>query len=573
MKATIKLHSIKQIKLFFVLTLFAILTVLIMLSPSWAATYYVNASNGNNNNDGLSPSTAWKTIAKVNSSNFQPGDYILFKRGEIWREQLIVRSSGNSGNPISFEAYGSGDKPVINGTDLISGWISLQPNVWKATYSKQPIQVFFDGVRGKKESSISTLNSENVWYWESNILYVYNTSGPPTLYTSPGVEADRDQNGIEIFGQDWIVIKDIHAYAGRHGFLVGYDSDNITIDSVHASYNYRRGIFIYQYFTSDNNCDTGIVKNSEVEWQGGIGISVVGKTPNWTLQNNAVHHTCSLDIDNFWHYQTAGINAFGEDVTNLLVEKNHCYENNPAHLMGPRGAGIWMDTVGDGLIVRMNDVHSNHLVGILIEVTSNAQIYYNISYKNIGEKSCSGLTIIGRPDVVANGNKIYNNVCYGNDPYGIRIDSSGDAYNIISNNIVKNNISVGNTLRNLVARNGGNNDGSRGSSNVYKYNCFGVDSTGFIEWALGNVHNTYDTWEAVYEASNSVRADPRFTNDSNNDYSLQEDSPCIDAGADVGLAQDYLGNSLAGTAWDIGAYEYGKLSPPVNIQIISISNF
>jgi len=65
-----------------------------ILSDAWAATYYVDATNGNDSNNGISGLTPWKTIAKVNASNFNPGDQILFKRGEVWREQLIVPSTG-----------------------------------------------------------------------------------------------------------------------------------------------------------------------------------------------------------------------------------------------------------------------------------------------------------------------------------------------------------------------------------------------------------------------------------------------------------------------------------------------
>jgi len=42
----------------------------------------VDATNGNDRNNGTSPSTPWKTIAKVNASRFYPGNQILIKRGE-----------------------------------------------------------------------------------------------------------------------------------------------------------------------------------------------------------------------------------------------------------------------------------------------------------------------------------------------------------------------------------------------------------------------------------------------------------------------------------------------------------
>ncbi len=92
MKPSRIFEPIKQIKLFFMLTLFFILAAFFMSSKSWAATYYVDATNGNNSNNELSMSSSWKTIVEVNASRFQPEDLILVKRGE----------SGSKVKPISF---------------------------------------------------------------------------------------------------------------------------------------------------------------------------------------------------------------------------------------------------------------------------------------------------------------------------------------------------------------------------------------------------------------------------------------------------------------------------------------
>jgi hypothetical protein len=59
-------------------------------------------------------------VADVNAASFSAGDSVLFKRGCTWREQLTVPSSGSSGNPITLGAYGTGDKPIINGADDIT---------------------------------------------------------------------------------------------------------------------------------------------------------------------------------------------------------------------------------------------------------------------------------------------------------------------------------------------------------------------------------------------------------------------------------------------------------------------
>jgi hypothetical protein len=549
-------------KLFIILSIF---TLLLTGSMGFGATYYVDATNGNDSSNGISPYYAWRTIEKVNASKFYAGDYILFKRGEIWREQLIVSSSGTSQSPIVFGSYGQGKDPILNGTNLATDWRNEGDNKWSTMLKKEPTQIFFNKSRGIEQSSIQDLDNENEWFWSNSKLFIYTELHPSTTYTPSGVEVDRDTSCIEISNVDSVIIQNLHAYAGRHGFYVSNNSNNIIIDGVHASYNYRRGIFIYQWVESKNSCDTGIIKNSETEWQGGIGISIVGRVSNWVVKNNEVHHTCSLDKDTFWHYQTAGINAFGVDVTNLIVEDNHCYRNG-VNVTGPRGAGIWMDTVGRGLIVRRNDIHENYLIGILIEVTSRAKIAYNLSYKNSGNVACSGIAVIGRDDFPANGNEIYNNVAYGNNPYGIRIEAKGKIKNTISNNLIINNISVGNGSRNLIAINGGENNGTTGGGNVYKYNCFGKESRGFIMWGINATISTYDDWESIYEASFSVKADPYFNNPITNNFTLKSNSPCIDAGTDVFLIKDYSGNRLSGNNWDIGAYEYQIISPPKNLK-------
>jgi len=86
-----------------------------MLSLCYSKIFYVDATRGTDINNGLSPEAAWKTISKVNGSSFTSGDYVLFKCGEVWREQLIITSSGSEGNVITYGAYGNGNKPVIDG--------------------------------------------------------------------------------------------------------------------------------------------------------------------------------------------------------------------------------------------------------------------------------------------------------------------------------------------------------------------------------------------------------------------------------------------------------------------------
>jgi Periplasmic copper-binding protein (NosD) len=89
----------------------AILISIFVISLS-GATYYVDSVGGNDSNTGtLAP---WRTISKVNAHTFGPGDQILFKRGGVWHDVLVLTSSGSAAHPITVGAYGTGAAPVLD---------------------------------------------------------------------------------------------------------------------------------------------------------------------------------------------------------------------------------------------------------------------------------------------------------------------------------------------------------------------------------------------------------------------------------------------------------------------------
>jgi hypothetical protein len=128
-------------------TLF-VLFIFVISSSVFPATYYVDATHGRDSNNSTSEATAWKTIAKVTASRFNPGDQILFKRGDIRSKQLQVGSSGAEGRPITFGSYGMGNSPTITGANPITGWSLYYGTTFKAaTISIPPKQVFMDSAR------------------------------------------------------------------------------------------------------------------------------------------------------------------------------------------------------------------------------------------------------------------------------------------------------------------------------------------------------------------------------------------------------------------------------------------
>jgi len=84
------------------------------------AVYYVSAE-GDDENDGKSPESAWRTLAKVSSFDFSAKDTVRFRRGDVFRG--FVKTAPY----VRYCAYGEGEKPRFY------GWNKnlADPALWK----------------------------------------------------------------------------------------------------------------------------------------------------------------------------------------------------------------------------------------------------------------------------------------------------------------------------------------------------------------------------------------------------------------------------------------------------------
>ena len=74
-------------------------------------TYYVS-NDGDDAADGRTPETAWRTLARAGAAALRPGDGVRFRRGDLFRGQLIARPG------VGYGAYGAGDKPRLYAWDF-----------------------------------------------------------------------------------------------------------------------------------------------------------------------------------------------------------------------------------------------------------------------------------------------------------------------------------------------------------------------------------------------------------------------------------------------------------------------
>jgi len=539
-----------------------IIIMIMITSQLFAGTiYYVDATNGSDSNSGTSPEIAWKTINKVNNSSFNPGDSILFKKGEIWREQLIVPSSGSSGNPITFGAYGSGDDPIINGAEVIPGWTNYNGNVWQAFITTEPKVVILDKTIGSHKSSIVNCSSANDWYWDSNILYFYSTTDPDTKT----VEAGKRDNAILVdMSIDYISIDGINVQ-GANAYAILSNANYTIIQNCTAEFSYEG---FRTYSSADNttasNCTVQHIRYRGIQF-GDTGKAIIDGCTitdvrekdgilicgDYSQVKNCSIHEISVDTASIGKFH--GIYA-EQNADNILFENNEIY-----NCYGGNGINLKSDS-GD---VRYNYIHNGKDAAIVVEDEVSGgtiNIYYNIFRDNF-----HGIWLYDNnfsANMVIN---IYNNVFYNNtykyddnDPRGFEVEIDVNSLNI-KNNIFYHSSATDNVLIYMVSQSNLTMDyncmeGSRGDDELVYYNS---------DW------RTLSEWRTLGYDANGMKEVPRFLESSNHNFHLRTESPCINFGTDVGLAQDIDGNTVPnGWAVDIGAYEYqGSVSPPLSAEI------
>src|SRR5580658_2666608 len=157
-------------------------------APAFATTYYVSSSTGSDANSATSGSTPWQTIGHVNAQTFEPGDSILFKRGDVWNESLAPASSGTPGSPITFDAYGTGTAPNLTGYYAVptTAWVLVTGNAWKAAVPATYTTInfcLFGSVWGQKVAvSSSNLTAQWDFYLANGFIYVFSAGNPATFY-------------------------------------------------------------------------------------------------------------------------------------------------------------------------------------------------------------------------------------------------------------------------------------------------------------------------------------------------------------------------------------------------------
>ena len=257
--------------------------------------YYVSQMNGDDGNDGRSPSSAWKTLKKAAQYSFSDGDAVLFERGGIYRGHYFVNSS------LLIGSYGSGNKPRLYGSvnAAESGtWCLAAENIW--CYSEDTYydigNIVFDGDRdginavyGHKvltdtstvydDTNISQLLTEDLQFYSVGFaasfkntatkLYLYSSVNPNERFSQ--IELCEDSSIITARRNNTVVDNIEFRYTGAHGVNSG-DIDGFTVTNCEFAW-IGGGI---------QNFNNG----SPIRF--GNAVEVYGTSKNYTVDNNYI---------------------------------------------------------------------------------------------------------------------------------------------------------------------------------------------------------------------------------------------------------------------------------------------
>ncbi len=292
-------------------------------------TYYVSA-DGNDDNDGLTPTTAFRSTKKVSSVDLKSGDGVCFRRGDVFRGTVVTKQG------VTYFAFGEGAKPRLYGYD----YNLADKNLWELVDKKANIYklkektpdcgtlVFNDDERcsnklipsydgqkfvcrnewGKPFVKENEMQNDLDIYWEytGDDYITIETKGED--FPIPNI---RDDSYGDLYlkcdkGNPGEVFSSIEAVPRRSGFKV--ETNGVTIDNICIKYFGFHGVAGYGYSIDDltvSNCEIGWIGGSIQHYLGndlnfpngrhgeitrlGNGVEIYGGAKNYVVKNNYIY--------------------------------------------------------------------------------------------------------------------------------------------------------------------------------------------------------------------------------------------------------------------------------------------
>ena len=333
--------------------------LVVMLAAAGAAanggTYYVDDVRGNDAADGRSPAAAWRSLGKVNAAPLGPGDIVRFRRGGVWRGMLRPKS-GEPGRPVTYAAYGDGEKPrLMQARDMSrpEDWFEVSSGLWSTATNALDCDVgnvIFDGGarcgrmkflepkwtppvwRSKRWVGMNALTDDLDYFNDvsNGLVVVRSAANPARRFKS--VELALGRTVVQFHHGHDIVFDGLHVTrGGMHGFqgaitkrLVFRNCDVSWIGgkfcvwlknkdgTLFAPERLGNGIEFY------NNCDGNVVEDCRIWEIYDAALTNQGRDHdqrNLTYRNNRIWNS-----EYSYEYWCDGV------VSNIVFEKNTCVD-------------------------------------------------------------------------------------------------------------------------------------------------------------------------------------------------------------------------------------------------------
>ena len=506
--------------------------------------FYVDSENGNDDADGHSPKTAWKTLAKVNETELRPGDRVLLRANCVFEGALLVdNASGTAAKPIVIDMYEgntigaeAGERPHIKGDGktetAISGAVIDKPGMLPVSYGIYVRNSSHVTVRNIEVSNLSASRKYSVGVCVEayncgvvsdvhlDNLYVHDVNGTllektvpngGIYFTASGHEFNTHFDNISV---ENCIVKEV----SRTGISVGYTSSWKQWDG----HNGR----IPQELLDAYGHTNVVIRNNYVENSGGdaiVPMFSIAPLIEYNISNGASLNT----KDNKYAMYNAAIWPWRcEDAVFQFNEAYNTYEN---------GDGQAYDCdFSRGTIYQYNYSHDNG--GGFILVCQGESIDSVIRY-NISQNDKDSLFLVSN----SNDAQVYNNTFYIGEGLNTQIVDDANGKLTLTNNIFYN-------------------EGTRTSPNWGGATRFQYD------------HNLFYGYVTTpQQDENAIIADPLFIDpgkgengtpdnsaiDTLEGYTLRTGSPAIDAGVTIpdNGGRDFLGNPLSDGKIDLGAID------------------
>ena len=586
------LNELLRKKLISTSTLFCF--ILLASNLSNAATYYIDSVAGLDSQNGTTINTPWKSLTKINTMTFGSNDKILLKCGSVWYgQQLKFLGSGILNFPIVIDQYGSGPKPILNGSGptKVNGITTTDQGV-VYLYNQDYIEINNLEITNYPITTASAANPSSIFF--IGISGVDNTGA--TVNNNP---LGADRRGVMIAVKDKVSTTNTANKVCSHIYLKNLYIHHIKgqlgngSSAVNGAIPKKTGGIYFTVLnessTSNSRFNDVLIDGCEIGYSENIGLAFDNEDnvyypggnelANWTarkftnikVSNNSIHHIgknamiirCTDETGLIEHnvcYETAlgttGNTMFSARAKGTVFQYNEGYFNRAAYQNVDPGnidGSMYDPDFGSvGVIFQYSYSHDNSH-GIYWGCNSRGSNNNTTGIPDPEDVGCTLRYCVSQNDLGAlvyfnyssAGNEIYNNVFYiksGLDPTIIKENSGNNhTYNFF-NNIIYNLSSASSGAKYSF--------GTTGQTRNIKNNVF-----------YGS-HPTGEPQDSAKLTTNPLFQNPGVgaigLNTLLDGYRLQPNSPALSSGKLVsnngGL--DFYGNTVSLTAIpNRGVYE------------------